>query len=62
MILKLIQHISSYQCCNANKLNANSFEKIRQRNTDYEAKFHEVLLIKKHKPRLDFEIADIILK
>ena len=49
----ITQHINSCQCCNANKLNANSFKIIRRCNTDYEAKVHEALLIKKHKPRLN---------
>ena len=49
----ITQHISSCQCCNANKLNANSFNIIGQCDTDYEIKVHEALLITKHKPRLN---------
>ena len=46
-------HILSCPTCSNLQYNINSFTILRKCNTDYEAKIHEALLIKRHSPSLN---------
>ena len=43
----------TYKTCSNLKYNINSFTILRKCNSDYEAKIHEALLIKPHRPSLN---------
>ena len=46
-------HILSYSTCSNLQYNINSFTILRKCNSDYGAKIHEALLIKRHSPSLN---------
>ena len=49
-------HIMSCNICANSKFNINSFKKIIKYNSNSETEIHEVLLIKKHNPRLNRQL------
>ena len=50
------QHILSCTVCSNVRHDVNSFEVLKQCKSDFQAKFHEALLIKKHRPSLNKQL------
>ena len=50
------QHILSCTVCSNVRHDLNSFEVLKQYKADFQAKIHEALLIKKHRPSLNKQL------
>ena len=57
LLLKSIKdHIQSCSICSKTKIGLDSFKIFRKCRSDYDAKIHEALLIKKHSPSLNRQL------
>ena len=50
------QHILLCTVCSYERHDLNSFEVLKQCKSDFQAKIHEALLIKKHRPSLNQQL------